>query len=476
LTEYDLVVIGGGSGGLVVASIAAQLKAKVALIERDRLGGDCLWHGCVPSKALIEAARAVYQIQQAARLGIYSEGIRIDFAQVMSHVQNTIAAIAPHDSPERFRGLGVEVIFGEGSFVNPQTFRVNGRSLKAGAFVIATGSRPKIPQINGIEQVDYLTNKNIFDLTECPKSLIVLGGGAVGCELGQAFSRLGSKVTILASSDRLLPKEEPEISDLLKSEFQKEGISVINNLKSDRIEFESGEYVLKAGAQKYRAEKILIATGRLPNTENLNLEAAGIKFSDQGIAVNENLQTSNARIYACGDAIGKYNFTHAAGTEAVTVAKNALFFPLSKMNWQVIPWATFTDPEIAHVGMTEAEAIAKYPKKGEIQVLQQPNFAVDRAHASGNTVGFAKIICRSNGEILGAHLIGAESGELIQEIVVAMQAKLKISALTGIHIYPTRSELISKTALQQSKQNYAQNLGLQNLLSHFFSIKRRLNQ
>jgi len=231
-----------------------------------------------------------------------------------------------------------------------------------------------------------------------------------------------------------------------------------------------------AKEQEYGGEQLLIATGRLPNVENLNLEVAGVKFSANGIKVNQRLQTTNPKIYACGDVIGIFNFTHATGTAAVTVAKNALFFPISKMNWNLIPWATFTDPEIAHVGLTEAEAIVKYPKNGEVQVLHQDYAAVDRVQASGNTVGFSKIICRANGEILGAHLVGAEAGELIQEIVLAMQTKLKVSALTGIHIYPTRSELISKTALQQSKQSYSQNKGLQNLLTTFFNTKRKLSQ
>lgn len=471
MAEYNLVVIGGGSGGLVVASIAAQLKAKVALVESDRLGGDCLWHGCVPSKALIEASRAITQIKQAERFGIYSSEVKVDFAAVMAHVQNTIQAIQPHDSPERFRGLGVEVIFGKGEFVSPKIFQVNGRSLRADRFVIATGSRSLIPEIPGLEQLDFLTNKNIFDLTECPKSLIVLGGGAMGCELAQAFSRLGSKVTILTKSDRLLPKEEPEISELLKIQFQKEGIEIVTRVESDRVKTESGKVTVLVQEREYQAEKLLIATGRKPNIENLNLEIAGVKFSKNGIQVNKKLQTTNSRIYACGDVIGKFNFTHVAGTEAITVAKNALFLPVSKMNWNLIPWATFTDPEIAHVGLTEAEVRAKYPQKS-IQILCQDYAAVDRAQAANKIIGFAKIICTDDGEILGAHLVGAQAGELIQEVVLAMQAKLKVSALTGIHIYPTYAELISKTALTQTNQKYSQNLGLQNLLARFFRIRR----
>lgn len=469
--EYDIVIIGGGSAGLVVASAAAQLKAKVALVERDRLGGDCLWYGCVPSKSIIHAARVAYEVKNAARFGIYCDRPQIEFAKAMGHVQNAIAAIQPNDSPERFASLGVEVIFGSGQFIDERTFSINNRRLTARTFVISTGSRPAIPPITGLEQVDYLTNEQIFEITERPESLAIIGGGPIGCELGQAFSRLGSQVTIIASSDRILPKEDPAAARVVQSQFASEGIRLILNTRVEKIEVVEGKKIVSAGEEKVVVDRILIATGRRPNVELLNLEAAGVEYTNKAIKVNDKLQTTNPRIYACGDAIGGYQFTHVASYEASIVLKNALFFPLTKTNYRVIPWATFTDPELARVGLTESQAREKYGD--DIYILQQDFADVDRAQAEAATSGFAKIITRSNGEILGATLVGPSAGELIHEVVLAMSYKLKVSALSGIiHVYPTLAEVNSKAALQLTKQKYANNPILQNLLNKLFSFLR----
>jgi pyruvate/2-oxoglutarate dehydrogenase complex dihydrolipoamide dehydrogenase (E3) component len=427
--EYDVVAIGGGSGGLVIAAAAAQLKAKVALVERDRLGGDCLWYGCVPSKSLIHASRIAYSVKNAARFGIYCQNPAIDFALANGHVQKAIAAIQPHDSPERFQSLGVEVIFGEGQFIDRQTFEVNGRKLKARAFVCATGSRPKIPPIPGLIAAGYLTNEQVFSLIDCPSSLAVIGGGPIGCELGQAFSRLGSEVTIIASSNHLLPKEDPEAALVIQQQLESEGIRVITATRVERVEQIDGKKHLWAGTEKITIDEILVAAGRMPNIESLNLEAAGIEVEERGIRVNEKLQTTNPRIYACGDVIGGYQFTHVAGYEASVVLKNALFFPVTKANYRVIPWATFTDPELARVGLTEKQAKERYGD--DVYVLKQDFAGVDRAQAEAATGGFAKIITRGNGEILGAHLVGASAGELLHEIVLAMSNNLKVSALSS---------------------------------------------
>lgn len=470
--EYDIVIIGGGSAGLVVASAAAQLNAKVALVERDRLGGDCLWYGCVPSKSIIHASRIAYEVKNASRFGIYCDNPQIEFAKAMGHVQNAIAAIQPNDSPERFASLGVEVIFGSGQFIDEQTFSINNRSLTARTFVISTGSRPAIPPIAGLEQVGYLTNEQIFNITERPESLAIIGGGPIGCELGQAFSRLGSQVTIIAGSDRILSKEDPEAAQVVQSQLISEGIRVITNTRVEKIEVAEGKKIVSAGEEKIVVDQILIATGRQPNVELLNLEAAGVEYTKKAIEVNDKLQTTNPRIYACGDAIGGYQFTHVAGYEASVVLKNALFFPLTKTNYRVIPWATFTDPELARVGLTEPQAREKYGD--DIYILKQ-NFAdVDRAQAEASTNGFAKIITRSNGEILGATLVGPSAGELIHEVVLAMSHNLKVSALSGIiHVYPTLAEVNSKAALQLTKQKYAKNSTLQTLLNKFFQFRRR---
>jgi pyruvate/2-oxoglutarate dehydrogenase complex dihydrolipoamide dehydrogenase (E3) component len=470
VVKYDIVIIGGGSAGLVVASAAAQLKAKVALVERHKLGGDCLWFGCVPSKSLIHASRVAYQVKNAARFGIYTEPPEIEFAKVTGHVQQVIANIQPHDSPERFRGLGVEVIFGEGKFIDKKTFEVDGQQLTARAFVIATGSRPAIPSVEGLHSADFLTNEKVFDLKERPNSLVIIGAGPIGCELGQAFSRLGSNVTIISSKSHILPKEEPEAALVVQKQFESEGINILKEVRAEKVEVVDGKKQVTAGGKNIIVDEILVAGGRLPNVESLNLEVAGVEVGKPGIIVNEKLQTTNSKIYACGDVIGGYQFTHVAGYEAVVALTNALFFPISKVNYRVIPWATFTDPELARVGLTEKQAKERYGD--DVCVLKQPFSGVDRAQAEAATTGFGKIITKGNGEILGAHLVGISAGELIHEIVLAMSHKLPVSALTGIHVYPTLSEVNSKAGLLLKKEKYAKNLSQQNLLEQFFNWKR----
>lgn len=468
--KYDIVIIGGGSAGLVVASAAAQLKAKVALVERDKLGGDCLWFGCVPSKSLIHASRVAYQVKNAARFGIYTQPPEIEFAKVTSHVQQVIANIQPHDSPERFRGLGVEVIFGEGEFIDQKTFEVNGQKLTARAFVISTGSRPAIPSFEGLNSADFLTNEKVFDLKQRPNNLAIIGAGPIGCELGQAFSRIGSNVTIISSKSHILPKEEPEAALVVQKQFESEGINILKEVRAEKVEIVDGKKQVTAGGKNIIVDEILFAGGRLPNVESLNLEVAGVEVGKQGIIVNEKLQTTNSKIYACGDVIGGYQFTHVAGYEAVVALTNALFFPISKVNYRVIPWATFTDPELARVGLTEQQAKERYGD--DVCVLKQPFSGVDRAQAEAATNGFCKIITKGNGEILGAHLVGISAGELIHEIVLAMSNNLPVSALTGIHVYPTLSEVNSKAGLLLKKQKYAKNLSQQNLLEQFFNWRR----
>lgn len=470
--KYDIIVIGGGSGGLVVAAAAAQLKAKVALIERDRLGGDCLWFGCVPSKSLIHASRIAYQVKNAAKFGIYTHPPEIEFPKAIGHVQQVIANIQPHDSPERFRSLGVEVIFGEGKFIDAKTFEVDDKKLTARAFVIATGSRPTIPPIEGLKSVGFLTNEQVFSLQKRPNSLAIIGAGPIGCELGQAFSRLGSEVTIISSKSQILPKEDPEAAQVVQAQFESEEINILNEARAEKVEIVNGKKQLTASKKIITVDEILVSAGRMPNIESLNLEAAGVEVRKKGIVVNDKLQTSNSKIYACGDVIGGYQFTHVAGYEAVVVLTNALFFPISKANYRVIPWATFTDPELARVGLTEQQAKERYGD--DIYVLKQDFANVDRAQAEAATNGFAKIITKANGQILGAHIVGASAGELIHEVVLAMSNKLPVSALTGIHIYPTLSEVNSKAGLLLKKQKYAQNLWQQNLLEKFFNWRRSL--
>ncbi|MGF1479213.1 MAG: dihydrolipoyl dehydrogenase family protein [Cyanophyceae cyanobacterium] len=472
MVDYDVVIIGGGSGGLVVASAAAQLNAKVALVEKDRLGGDCLWYGCVPSKSLIHASRVAYEVKHGSRFGIYTDAPKINFAEANGHVQQAIAAIEPHDSPERFRGLGVEVIFGSGKFIDQHTFEVAGRQLKARNFVISTGSRPTIPPVPGLKEAGFLTNEQVFDLKERPDSLAVIGAGPIGCELGQTFHRLGSEVTIVSSSEQILPKEDPEAAAVVGQQLESEGIRILRGARADKVEVVNGKKYLYAGDEKVAVDEILVSVGRTPNLNTLNLEVAGVEYDKKGIKVNEKLQTTNSRIYGCGDVIGGYQFTHVAAHEATVVIKNALFFPLSKVDYRVIPWATFTDPELARVGLSEEQARRRYGD--DVYVLKTDYADVDRAQAEAATDGFAKLITRSSGEILGAHIVGASAGEIIHEVVLAMSNKLKASALSGIHIYPTLSEINSKSALGLSKAKYAKNQTLQNILRKFFNFRRSL--
>ena len=470
--DYDLVIIGGGSGGLVVASAAAQLKAKVALVEKHRLGGDCLWFGCVPSKSLIHASRVAYQSRHSSNYGVYTNPPEIKFTEAINHVQKVIGTIEPHDSPERFRELGVEVIFGDGQFIDQDTFEVNGRQLQPRNFVISTGSSPAIPNVPGLAEAGFLTNEQVFSVTKLPESLIVIGAGPIGCELGQAFSRLTSNVTIVSSREHILPKEDLEASLVVENQFLAEGIKIVKSARAEKVEVVDGKKVVWINGEKLIADEILLATGRTPNIKTLNLDSANVSYNRQGIKVNQKLQTTNKKIYACGDVIGGYQFTHVAGYEATIVLQNSLFLPTKQVDYRVIPWATFTQPELARVGMSEEQAREIYGDS--IYVLKQEMKEVDRAQAEGAINGFAKIITTQDGQILGATLVGESAGELIHEIVLAMRNKLKIGSLTGIHIYPTLSEINSKTGLLLTKQKYAKNQNLQNLLTKFFSFRRWL--
>ncbi|NEP18261.1 MAG: FAD-dependent oxidoreductase [Leptolyngbya sp. SIO4C1] len=472
--DYDLVVIGGGSAGLVAASAGAQLKARVALVEKSTrgLGGDCLFYGCVPSKSMIHSAQIAYNVKTASRFGVYTSEPTINFAEAMGHVESVVSTIAVHDSTERFESLGVEVIYGTGQFVDRSTFEVGGRRLKARAFLIATGSHPALPPIEGIKEAGYLTNIDVFSgLKTRPASLAVIGAGPIGCELGQSFSRLGSEVTIISSRDHIMPKEDPEAAIVVEQQLRSEGIRILNNSRAQKVRVVDGKKHVYVGEEVVVVDEILVSAGRTPNVSSLNLAAAGVEVGKQGITVNEKLQTSNSRIYAAGDVIGGYQFTHVAGYEAAVAMQNALILPLKKADYRVIPWATFTEPELGRVGLTEQQARDRYGD--DVYVLKHEFKELDRALAEAAGHGFAKFITRSNGEILGAHIVGSHAGELIHEVVLAMSQNLKVSALTGmIHVYPTLSEINSKTALQLTKQKYAKNEFLQTLLQKFFNWRR----
>ncbi len=475
--DYDLVVIGGGSAGLVAASAGAQLNAKIALVEKEpKLGGDCLHYGCVPSKSLIHAGRVAHEVRNAAVYGVEASLHNIHIREALGHVHRVIDTIQKHDSTERFESLGVEVIYGDGQFVDRHTFAVNGRHLKARTFLIATGGRPSLPPVTGLQKAGYLTNLTVFDVTERPGSLAVIGAGPIGCELGQAFARLGSQVTMIASHDHVLPKEEPEAARIVQAQFESEGLHILTETRAQEVIVENGQKVIITNTgDRLAVDEILVAAGRVPNVENLNLEAAGVDIGKTGILVNSKLQTTNPKIYAAGDVIGGYLFTHVAGYEGAVALQNALLLPTKKADYRVIPWATFTEPELARVGLTEEQARKRYGD--DLMVLKHTFDEVDRALAEGAGVGFAKFITRKNGEILGAHIVGPSAGELIHEVVLAMSYDLKVGALKSIiHIYPTLAEINSKTALQLTKQTYATNDRLQGFLRRFFNWRRAIGR
>lgn len=448
-TQYDLTIIGGGSAGLSAAQIAHSLGANVLLVDKERLGGDCLLHGCVPSKSLLHVARIVQQTKEVARLGLSPIDFAVDMAKVSAYVQSVISQVG---EMEKAYVEGVNVTFGEVSFKSPTTLHVNDEDITSRNTVIATGSHPAIPEIPGLREAGYLTNEDVFDLTNLPKSLIVLGGGPIGVELGQAFARLGSQVTIIQGSERILPKEDPEASETLYKVLRAEGIDVLLQTRLTAVMHNGNKKVVvaKQGEQEVKLEtdEILVALGRKPNVADLNVEAANVKYSDKGIEVDDYLRTSTPNIFAIGDVIGGYLFTHVAAYHAGIAVRNALL-PLAKkkVDYRVVPWCTFTDPEVARVGLTPAQAQAQHKF---VRIVHLPWSAIDRAQTEDATTGFIKLVLAGKKEeIVGAHLVGASAGEILGEIALAMQQHLSISDIYNtIHTYPTLSTGIQQTAFQ----------------------------
>jgi pyruvate/2-oxoglutarate dehydrogenase complex dihydrolipoamide dehydrogenase (E3) component len=446
MLRCDICVIGAGSAGLSVASGAAQLGARTVLFERGEMGGDCLNYGCVPSKALLAAGNAAQNMREAKRFGIDCHEPRVDFAAVMAHVRGVIAAIAPHDSVERFERLGVRVIRAGARFIGSREIEGGGFRVQARRVVIAAGSAAAIPPIAGIDTAKTFTNETIFSLNEQPEHLLIIGGGPIGVEMAQAFRRLGSRVTILEAA-HLLAKDEPEFVDLLRKQLVGEGVSIRESAKIARVApaGEGIEIVLSADApESVRGSHLLVAAGRRPRVEGLDLEKAGVAFNAKGIIVDARLRTTNRRIYAIGDIAGGPQFTHVAGYHAGIAIRNALFRLPAMADYGALPWVTYTDPELAHVGMMEAEARSRF---GEgVRVAKFDFSANDRAETERDTEGGIKVVTRTDGTILGATIIGKDAGELISLWVLAIARKLKLSAITGIIFpYPTRSE-ISKAA------------------------------
>jgi pyruvate/2-oxoglutarate dehydrogenase complex dihydrolipoamide dehydrogenase (E3) component len=454
---YDLVVIGAGTAGLVVAAGAAGLGIglKVALIEKHLMGGDCLNVGCVPSKCIIRSSRVVGELWGAKALGIQvPDSIEVDFPAVMERMRRLRAGISHHDSAQRFQKIGIDVFLGQGRFSSSTTVEVGGQTLRFKKAVIATGARATRPSLKGIEDVGFLTNETVFSLTERPNHLAVIGGGPIGCELAQAFRRLGCEVVLFHRGHHLLNKEDAEAAKIVQKTFIQEGIRLVLGDRMERVEkSNAGKTIYFKGngqLESITVNEILAGAGRAPNVEGLNLEAVGVAYDPgRGVQVNDYLQTTNPKIYAAGDICMDWKFTHAADAAARIVIKNTLFSPFglgrSKLSSLTMPWVTFTDPEIAHVGLSETEA----QEQGiSINTILIPLSQVDRAIADGETEGFFKIHHKKGSDqIVGATIVARHAGEMISEITTAIVGKLGLSALSGvIHPYPTQAEGIKKAA------------------------------
>jgi pyruvate/2-oxoglutarate dehydrogenase complex dihydrolipoamide dehydrogenase (E3) component len=449
--RYQLVVIGAGTAGLVAAAGAAILGAKVALIERELMGGDCLNVGCVPSKALLASARAYAAVRDAHAFGIeVPPGTKVNFAAVMERLRRLRAQLSPNDSAARFRGLGVDVFFGQARFTGPQSVTVGERTLHFSRAVLATGTRASKPQIPGIAEAGYLTNETVFTLTELPRRLAVIGAGPVGCELAQAFVRLGSEVTLLGNRPQILPREDREAAAIVEQAMRRDGVKLLLGCAESRVERQGTEKVLHlecgGESQELRVDEILVGVGRTPNVDGMSLEAAGVKYDlKNGVEVNDKLRTSNRHIYAAGDVCSRFKFTHAADAMARIAIQNALFWPSARVSALTVPWCTYTDPEIAHVGLYESEA----KERGlAVQTFAQPLQHVDRAVLDGTPEGFVKVhVRRGTGRIVGATIVAPHAGEMISEVTLAMVGRLGLGTLARtIHPYPTQAEAIRKTA------------------------------
>ena len=445
-----MIIIGAGAAGLTVAAGTAQLGAKTALIEKDRLGGDCLFYGCVPSKTLIKAAKVYHYAKNLNAFGLPKVDVPpCNLKSVMGHVEKVIDKVAVHDSVERFQGMGVDVIFGGGEFVSDHEVRVNGRTLSGNRFTIATGSRPMIFPIQGLQQTGFVTNVEVFSMEDLPGRLVVLGAGPIGAELAHAFARLGSEVTLVDILERPLNFEDPDIADVVIKQMVHDGISLRMNSKAKMAYEDKNQKVMvienEDKTEAIRCDEILVATGRRPNIEGLSLEAAGVNYTKKGIETDDHMQTSTKHIYAAGDVNGKFPFTHVAGAEGSIIVRNAIMHIPGKINYNMTPWVTFTDPEIASIGYNEKRAV----QEGiEYDVHVEDYEEVDRALAESEYQGKIKILTEAGSDkIIGVQIVGLHAGELIGSSILALNKKMKLSDLaTPIFAYPTLSEIHKKSA------------------------------
>jgi pyruvate/2-oxoglutarate dehydrogenase complex dihydrolipoamide dehydrogenase (E3) component len=475
VSRYNLVVIGAGTAGLVTAAGAAGLGAKVALVERHLMGGDCLNVGCVPSKGVIRAARAAADVRDAHRFGVrVPDGVDVDFAAAMERMREMRARISRNDSAERFRDLGVDVFLGEARFAGHDVVEIDGTRLKFKSAVIATGARAIVPPIEGVEHAGVLTNETVFDLTELPRRFMVVGGGPLGLELAQAFARLGSEVTVVEMLDQFLPREDPDAAGILARALDRDGVRLHLGSQVTRIETDGGtrrvHVTTPDGDQNFDVDHILMGVGRAPNVEGLGLEEVGVEFDRRtGVKVDDRLRTTNKRIFAAGDVAIPFQFTHTADFSARIVIQNALFMGRKKLSALTVPWTTYTDPEVAHVGIYEKEARARGIA---VTTFEVPFNDVDRAILDGEEEGFVKIHVREGTDkILGATIVARHAGEMISEISLAMVHRVGLRSIAPVmHPYPTQAEAIRKAADAYNKTRLTP--GIKNLFTRWLTWTR----
>jgi pyruvate/2-oxoglutarate dehydrogenase complex dihydrolipoamide dehydrogenase (E3) component len=474
--RYNLVVIGAGTAGLVTAAVAAGLGARVALVERHLLGGDCLNVGCVPSKGVIRASRFVAEARRGAEIGLRPPAdAEVDFAAAMERMRRIRARIAREDSARRYQGeLGVDVYLGDARFADGRSVEVDGRVLHFRKAVIATGARAAAPPIEGLASAGYRTNETIFELVERPRRLGVIGAGPIGCELAQAFRRLGCEVVLFEMGSQVLPREDADAAAVVEERFRREGIRLLLGAQLEKVERRGGEKVARVAtagrSEEVAVDEILVGAGRLPNVEGMGLEAAGVDFDPRrGVRVDDHLRTTNRRIYAAGDCCMGWKFTHAADAAAKIVVQNALFFPTKRLSSLVMPWCTYTDPEVAHVGLSEREAA----ERGiPIDTFRVPLHEVNRAVTDGEEEGFVKIhVRRRSDRILGATIVAAHAGEMLSEVTLAIVAKVGLARLLGvIHPYPTQAEGIRRAAAAHARSRLTPRLA--RILRGWMTLRR----
>lgn len=448
LPQYDFAIIGGGSAGLIAAEFAVKLGARVVMMESDRIGGDCTWTGCVPSKALLHVAHVAYDVRTADQYGVQTSAPTIDMARVRDYLRNAIQQIYAGTTPEALRAKGMDILLGPVSFLDRHTVSCGEQRLRARKVLIATGATPVLPPVNGLSEVPFSTYRDLFEADTLPATMAIIGGGPIGVEIGQAYQRLGTQVTIFA--ERLLAKEEPEASELIQRVLEREGIRVVPQ-RATAVELSVGGVRVHGSGVSIEVEKLLVATGRAPAVHGLNLEAAGVKYSERGIRVNKRLQTSARNIFAAGDVLGGAQFSHFAGWQGFQAARNALLPGSTSGFSEAVPRVTFTDPEVAQVGLTEKEA--RQQKQRNLRICTWPLSRIDRAVCDKDREGLLKIVAKADGTIVGATLVGRRAGDVLTELVMAVERKLTLADLARvIHPYPTYSTGIQLLATEMATQ------------------------